>query len=274
MALALRAPRRVAVIARKGGVGKTTTTVQLAMALAVIYQIRVLVVDHDPQGNATARLGVKEGEPARTLNDVYTWVLSSEHGIAPAIHPTPWPGVYVVAAEESLKSREPEGEHLVHHRLRLAFERSDAELAELGIGAVLIDTPPGTGALLLNAILGAHAVVVVTDPEPDGLTGAHKAVQAAQSIKATQHPDLELLGIIVNRFDPAIGEHGRCCADLVAAHGDLVWTPWVSERASVKTARGLKRPVQEIRDNGGRAYVRQLNNHARRLGAALGLKES
>ncbi|WP_431684153.1 ParA family protein [Kitasatospora sp. KL5] len=269
----LLTPRRVAVIARKGGVGKTTTTVQLAIALTIIYKIKVLVIDHDPQGNATARLGVKEGEPARTLNDVYSWTLTHPtFGLGPAIHPTTWPGVYVVAGEEALKYREGEGEHLASLRLRLACERSGLDLADFG--AVLIDTPPGTGVLLLNAILGAHGVLVVTDPEPDGLTGADKAITSVESIRETQYPELDVLGVIVNRYDPSVGEHERCINDLIAAHGEKVWTPWVSERASVKTARGLKRPVQEIKDNGARAYVRQLNNHARRLGAWLNLQEN
>jgi len=273
MSLVLPGPRRVVVVARKGGVGKTTKTVQLAAALARIFRIEVLVVDQDPQANATARLGVKEGEPARTLNDVYSWILTHpQFGIGPAIHPTTWPGVSVVAAEEALKYREGEGDHLADLRLRLAFERSAPELARFG--AILTDTGPGTGALLRNSILGAHHLLVITDPEPDGLKGAHKAIEAAESIKATQHPDLDILGIIVNRFDAAIGEHQRCVADLVAAHGERVWTPWVPERASVKTARGLKRPVEEIRDNGARAYVRTLNIHARRLGAALNLQEN
>ncbi|RGD55420.1 ParA family protein [Kitasatospora xanthocidica] len=269
-----RLPRRLVVVARKGGVGKTTTAAQLAMALAQIFGIEVLLVDQDPQANASARVGVAEGEAPRTLNDVYLWVLQHpEFGIHHAIHPTTWPGVSVVVAEEALKFRESEGDHLMDLRLRLAFERSAAELAER-FGAVVIDTLPGTGALLRNAILGATDLLVVTDPEPDGLKGADRAIKAAQSIKATQHPDLNILGILVNGYDASLGEHQRCVADLVAAHGDLVWEPWVPHRADVLTARGLQVPVQRIKANGARDYVRKLNIHARRIGAALDLQEN
>ncbi|MFB7677844.1 ParA family protein [Kitasatospora purpeofusca] len=269
-----RLPRRLVVVARKGGVGKTTTAAQLAMALAQIFGIEVLLVDQDPQANASARVGVAEGEAPRTLNDVYMWVLQHpEYGIHHAVHPTSWPGVHVVVAEEALKFREPEGDHLMDFRLRTAFERSRAELAEK-FGAIVIDTPPGTGSLLRNAILGASHLLVITDPEPDGLKGADRVIQAAQSIKQTQHPDLEILGIIVNGYDAGVGEHRRCVTDLVAAHGDLVWEPWVPHRADVVTARGLQVPVQRIKRNGARDYVRKVNIHARRIGAALDLQEN
>jgi chromosome partitioning protein len=273
MALALRLPGRLAVIARKGGVGKTTTAVQLAVALAQIFGIKVLVVDGDPQANVSARMGVAEGEPARTLNDVYTWALSHpQFGIHHAIHPTSWPGIYIVASEEALKFREGEGDHLQDYRLRLSFERSAAELQDFG--AVIIDTQPGTGPLLRNAVLGASHLLVLTDPEPDGIKQADRAIKAARSIQETQHPDLTILGVMVNGFDARLGEHQRCVEDLVAAYGDLVWTPWVPHRGDVLTARGRHLPVQRIVSNGARDYVRKLNIHARRIGAALELQES
>ncbi len=272
--LAIDRPKRVAVVARKGGVGKTTTTVQLAIALSIIYGINTLVVDNDPQGNATARLGVGEGQAPYTLNDVYSWTtaVGQTAGLSAAIHPTTWPGVFVVAGEEAVKFRETEGEELADYRLQIAYERSD--FTSHSIGAILMDTQPGTGGLLRNAMIGADAVLVVSDSEPDGLLGAHKALEAAESIKARQNPGLQILGVLVNHYDSTMGEHERCVADLIAAHGERIWLPVVPRRAAVATARGIARPVQEIRTNGGRAYVRAMNEHARRLGRALELQES
>jgi chromosome partitioning protein len=262
-------PRRVAVVCRKGGVGKTTTTVQLAAAISAKYACRVLVVDHDPQANTTSRLGVAEGQAPRTLNDVYTWTSQDWGSLSDAIIETPWEGVDLVASEEALKFRESEGDN-PDYRLALAFERSSG-LEKYPL--VLIDTLPGTGSLLRNALIAADGMLAITDPEPDGLKGADKAVRNAREIARRQNPDLRVLGILVNRYDHAVGEHQRCVEDLMAAHPDLVWRPWLPERAAVKTARGLKRPVQEIKGSGAREYVMVMDDIAARLVNALNIPE-
>lgn len=261
-------PPRLALVCRKGGVGKTTSTVQLARSLAGLYGIRVLVVDNDPQANAGARLGVAEGEAARTMNDVYSWALGARGALSDAIHPTKWDGIDVVVSEEALKYRESEGDADIDYRLQIALDRSTGLDA---YGLIIIDTLPGTGSLLRNALIAADGMLAVTDPETDGLKGAQKAVESAAAIASRQNPSLQTLGILVNRFDGAVGEHKRCIDDLIAAYGDLVWRPWIPERAAVKTARGLKIPVQSVKGSGAREFALCMDDHARHLVAAMNL---
>lgn len=261
-------PPRVALVCRKGGVGKTTSTVQLAKSLVGLYGIRVLILDNDPQANAGARLGVADGEAARTMNDVYTWAIGPRGALSDAIHATRWQGIDIVVSEEALKYREAEGDVDTDYRLQIALERSTGLDA---YGLILIDTLPGTGPLLRNALIAADGMLAVTDPEPDGLRGAQKAIEAAGAIAGRQNPSLRTLGILVNRYDSATGEHKRCVDDVVAAYGDLVWRPWVPERAAVKTARGLKVPVQDVKSTGAREFAMCMDDHARHLAEAMAL---
>lgn len=258
-------PPVITVIALKGGVGKTTTAVELAAAL-VRRGSRVLVVDHDPQASATRRL---DARPERTLNDVYTWAVdeAAPWGLADAACETSWPGVDAVAAEPALKMREADGGELADHRLAVAVERSDLSQWD----AVIVDTPPAGGPLLRNALMASSHALVVTDPEPDGLAGAHAAMEAIRKTALRPNPNLASLGIVVNRYDGRVGEHRRGVAELVEGYGDQVWRPWIPERAAVATASGACSPVDQIRDSGGREYVMVLDDHAARLVDACGI---
>ena len=259
-------PATFVMAALKGGVGKTTTTVEMAAGLLRSGCRRILVVDCDPSANATKRLGVTE--PERTLNDVMQWVLQKTGTLDQAISETEWPGVDVVAAEKALKFRENEGGDEQDYRLQMALDQAGDALDVYD--AILIDTMPSGGPLLRNALVAADYAFVITDPESDGLGGAVDAVTSVENIAKRQNPSLELLGILVNRFDMSVGEHKRCVEDLLAAYDQKVWRPWIPERAAVKTARGLKRSVEVVPGSGSREYRTVMDQHAARLITSLG----
>jgi chromosome partitioning protein len=259
-------PATFVLAAQKGGVGKTTTTVELAAGLRRAGCDRILVIDSDPSANATRRLGVDE--PEYTLNDVMQWVLQGTGTIDQAISATPWSGIDVVASEKALKFREGEGGDQADYRLQIALEQAGDALDLYD--AILIDTIPSGGPLLRNAMVAADYAFVLTDPESDGLNGAVDAVTSVENIAKRQNPQLRLLGILVNRFDMSVGEHKRCVEDLTATYDELVWRPWIPERAAVKTARGLKRSVELVPGTGSREYRTVMDQHAQRVITTLG----
>jgi chromosome partitioning protein len=236
----------------KGGVGKTRTTIEIAAA-AVRQGRRVLLVDNDPRGSATARTGAKT--PERTLNDVYEWAVNETGVIADAITPTAWNGVDIVASERALKNRENDVLDEGDFRLQRAFEG-----AALTYDLVLIDNAPAGAALMRNALVVASHALIVTDPEPDGLLAADDAIDSVKRIRRRMNPQLDLLGIIVNRYKAAWREHASGIEELLEAHGDLVWRPFIAERAAVATAAGATRPVQEISGAGARSYTMTLDD--------------
>ena len=238
----------------KGGVGKTRSTIELASAL-VRRGRRVLVVDNDPRGSATKRTGVTE--PERTLNDVYQWAVNEIGVIVDAIVPTAWDGVDIVPSEKALKNREADGGEEADYRLQRAFE-TDA----LDYDLVLIDNAPAGGPLMKNALVGATHVLVITDPEPDGLLAADDAIASVRTLQRRMNPRLQLLGVIVNRYKAGWREHAAGLDELTEAHGELVWRPYIPERAAVATAAGAGRPVQEITGSGARSYTMCLDDLA------------
>lgn len=259
-------PATFVLAALKGGVGKTTTTVELAAALLRKGCRRILIIDCDPSANATRRLGVDL--PERTLNDVMQWVLQKTGTLDQAISETEWAGIDVVAAEKALKFRENEGGDEADYRLQMALDQAGDALDVYD--AILIDTMPSGGPLLRNAMVAADYAFVITDPESDGVAGAVDAVNSVENIRKRQNPSLQLLGIMVNRFDMTVGEHKRCVDDLTDEFGEKVWRPWVPERAAVKTARGIKRSVELVPGQGSREYRTVMDQHAVRVITTLG----
>jgi chromosome partitioning protein len=189
------APNRLAVVNQKGGVGKTTTAVNLAAALAQRGR-RVLLVDMDPQGNASSGLG----HPTRTVDASVYRVLIGEARLAEVLLPTPVPGLFVAPATQDLVAAEIE---LVDEADRASRLRSaiDALLAEQPFDDVLVDCPPSLGLLTVNALIAADEVLVPLQCEYYALEGLTHLMATIERVRAGLHPTLGVKGLVLTMFD-------------------------------------------------------------------------
>jgi chromosome partitioning protein len=236
-----RTPVTCAVVAQKGGVGKTTTLLGIAGA-AWERGLRVLVVDLDPQANATAALD--PAGTAYTTNDV---LADARPGVAAdAVVASGWgDNVFVLPAERALEHRAvPEGRDSTL-RLRLALE-GVVDQYDL----VLVDCPPSLGELTRNALAAVRLALVVTEPSFFALPGAAAALEAIEVVRGSSNLVLAPAGVVVNRARPQTTEHAFRLAELVAAYPDLVLPVTVPERTAVQQAQGACVPVQAWRSSG------------------------
>jgi len=189
------APSRLAVVNQKGGVGKTTTAVNLAAALAQRGR-RVLLVDMDPQGNASSGLG----HPTRTADAGIYRVLIGEAKLADVLLPTPVPGLFVAPATQDLVAAEIE---LVDEADRASRLRSaiDLLLTERPFDDVLVDCPPSLGLLTVNALIAADEVLVPLQCEYYALEGLTHLMATIERVRAGLHPTLGVKGLVLTMFD-------------------------------------------------------------------------
>lgn len=189
----------IAVANQKGGVGKTSTTINLADALARNGH-RVLVIDADPQANATSILDVELDVESRTLHDVLTAMATSQAGagaLAAAIHPAgpAWTGIDVIPAQRELASREADTAPGREFHLRTAM---DGAIEEYNV--VLIDCPPSLGVLTLSALTAATSVLIVTEPRASSVDGVRELAVTIDTVRRYYNSSLTTAGILINRW--------------------------------------------------------------------------
>ena len=254
-----------AVIAQKGGVGKTTTLLGIAGA-AWERGLSVLVVDLDPQANATAALDPES--TAYSTNDV---LADSRPGVAAdAIVRSGWGlGVDVLPAERALEHRAvPDGRDSAL-RLRIALE-GVVDRYDL----VLVDCPPSLGELTRNALAAVRLALVVTEPSFFALPGAAAALEAVEVVRGSSNLVLRPVGVVVNRARPQTTEHAFRLAELHAAYPDLVLPVSVPDRTAIQQAQGACVPVQAWRSSGAHeasdAYDAVLDILLERAGESVG----
>ncbi|MFT3663845.1 ParA family protein [Piscinibacter sp.] len=244
---------------QKGGVGKTTTTVNLAAGLARIGQ-RVLVVDLDPQGNATMGSGVDKRALELSVYDV----LLESAGIAEARRRSEKAGFDVLGANRELAGAEVELVELERRdkRLKAALAAVDAEY-----DFVLIDCPPSLSLLTLNGLCAAHGVVVPMQCEYFALEGLSDLVNTIKQVHANLNPDLQIIGLLRVMFDPRITLQQQVSEQLKAHFGDKVFDTVIPRNVRLAEAPsyGLPGVVFDPSSRGAVAFVEFANEMVRRI---------
>ena len=234
--------RVVALCNQKGGVGKTTLTVNLADAL-VQQGRRVLLIDADPQANATTHVGL-DTTPPFTLNDVLTVDPATRQVaagiIAEAAVPAGegWHGLSVVAAELALAGRQEDQDLGREYRLRTALEGS---LDQWDV--VLIDCPPSLGQLTVNALTASDTAVLVTEPRAASVEGLAQMTRTLATVRRHFNDGLNLAGVIVNRYRPDRRDRVEWVDRLRGDYGGHLLEPFVPEREVVATAASAAQPL-------------------------------
>ena len=250
-------PRILCLANQKGGVGKTTTAINLGTALAAIGE-KVLLVDLDPQGNASTGLGVSQNDRAITSFDV----LLGECGLSDAVRATAVPGFDLLPASMDLLGIEVELADNPRRMHRLADALATLpDLQASGGGHyqyVLIDCPPSLNMLTLNAMVAAQSVLVPLQCEFFALEGLSQLTQTIEQVRHRLNPALDIQGIVLTMYDLRNNLSGQVEADVRGHFGALVYQSVIPRNVRVSEAPSFGKPalLYDHKCSGSLAYMK------------------
>jgi len=250
-------PRVLAIANQKGGVGKTTTAINLGTALAAIGE-RVLVIDLDPQGNASTGLGIERRSRRTSTYDV----LMGDAPLREAVVATAVPRLSLAPSTLDLSGVELEIGQARDRAFRLRSAITPLNAGKFsGVGDftyVLIDCPPSLNLLTVNAMTAAHAILVPLQCEFFALEGLSQLLQTVEQVKASLNPDLAIHGVVLTMFDARNNLSSQVVADVRAFMGDKVYDTIIPRNVRVSEAPSYGKPVlvYDLKCVGSEAYLR------------------
>jgi len=241
-------PRVVAIANQKGGVGKTTTTVNLGAALAELG-FRVLVLDLDPQGNASTGLGLNPRDVERSVYDV----LLSDATLDDIVEPTSLKNLFVAPATIDLAGAEIELVPVMSRELRL---RKAIETVKDDYDIIMIDCPPSLGLLTVNGLAASDDVIVPIQCEYYALEGLGQLLRNVGLVQANLNPGLEVRGIILTMYDARTKLADQVVAEVRAYFGEKVYETVVPRTVRLSEAPSFGQPiiVFDPTSRGAKAY--------------------
>jgi chromosome partitioning protein len=255
--------RVFAVVNQKGGVGKTTTAINLATGLAATGK-KVLIIDLDPQGNASTGLGIDRSSREISSYDL----LVNEANIADAEVKTLVPGLTIVPSTMDLSAAELE---LVNMERRTQRLKEAMGVVWRDYDFVLFDCPPSLGLITLNALIAAHSVLVPLQCEFFALEGLSQLLQTVERVRANFNPGLNIHGVVLTMFDKRNRLSDQVAADVRSCLGDVVFDTVIPRNVRISEAPSHGKPAMlyDYRCPGSEAYIRLAGEVLRRSARPL-----
>ncbi len=248
----------IAVLNQKGGVGKTTTAINIGAYLAKSGKT-VLVVDFDPQGNATSGLGINKNNLQATIYDV----LFEKADVAQCIQETSVERLYVLPTNPGLAAAEVE---LVSQLQREQVLKN--ALATLSYDYIIIDCPPSLGLLTVNALTAAHHLLIPVQAEYYALEGLSQLLSVVQRVRAGLNPQLDLLGVVVTMYDSRTSLSEQVYQELTKHFGYKVFKTIIPRNVRLAEAPSHGKPIADHDkwSKGARAYKALSKEITKRIG--------
>jgi chromosome partitioning protein len=238
----------VAVLNQKGGVGKTTTAINIATYLSKSGK-KVLLIDSDPQGNATSGLGLDKTRLKATLCDV----IVSGVDVDKVVLQTPFKDLYILPTDARLASAEidisarPEREKILANALKSVSKDFDY---------IIIDCPPALGLLTINALVASNQVLIPVQAEYYALEGLSQLLQVMQQVQKHHNPELELMGVVVTMFDKRNALSQQVYGEVGKHFGDKLFKNVIPRNVRLAEAPSYGQPISEYDkwSKGAKAY--------------------
>ena len=259
--------KSIAVANQKGGVGKTTTAVNLSAVLAT-WGHRVLLVDADPQGNATSGVGIQRGSFRKGLYHA----LVLDEPLSSITLQTDLPGLDVVPANKDLAGAEIELVEVEHREVRL---RRCLEAVETSYEYIIIDCPPSLGLLTLNALTAARSLLVPIQCEYYALEGVTELFDTLARIRRLHNPSLTIEGLLLTMYDERTNLSAAVAADLRDFYGRQVFQTVIPRNVRLAEAPSYGKPIMtyDPHSKGADAYAqlaREIVDESKGVGSGAG----